>query len=49
MGVVPFWPASDRRYSLGLTTAKNPTANDVLLGVGTAVTLAGVWMLTKVG
>lgn len=45
MGVAPFWPVSTRRYSLDITPAKDPTANNVLLGVGVAVTASGLYLL----
>ena len=34
MGIRPFWPLSNRHYTLNVTKAANPTANYVLLGVG---------------
>ena len=48
MGVAPFWPASNRRYTLDVTPAKDPRANNALLGVGAAVTIAGAYLLELV-
>ncbi|EMA40826.1 metal-dependent hydrolase [Halococcus hamelinensis] len=48
MGVAPFWPLSSRRYSLGLATAANTTANALLLLLGagaTAITLRLVGLI----
>lgn len=45
MGIEPFWPLSSRRYSLQLTSARNPRANNVLLGLGTLVTAVGLYLL----
>ncbi|MFC6732859.1 MULTISPECIES: metal-dependent hydrolase [unclassified Haladaptatus] len=45
MGIKPFWPFSRRRYSLDLTTAKNPVANYLLLGLGVFVTAVSVLYL----
>lgn len=39
MGIQPWKPLSDRHYSLGLTPARNPRANRLLLGVGTGAAL----------
>lgn len=44
-GVRPFWPLSDREYSLELTTAANPAANYLLLALGVAVTAGGLLAL----
>jgi inner membrane protein len=46
MGIAPFWPVSSKRYSLGLTTAANPIANVLLLGLGVLAT-AGVLLLVE--
>lgn len=40
MGVGLFWPASNRRYSLGLTPAKNPIWNYALFALGILVASA---------
>ena len=40
MGITPFWPVSDRHYSVGLCRADNTLANYALLGLGIAVTVA---------
>lgn len=45
MGVAPFWPVSARRYSLDLTPARDPRANNVLLGAGVLVTTTGLFLL----
>lgn len=44
MGIEPFWPLSNRRYSLQVTTARNPSANNVLLGLGVLVTVTGFYL-----
>lgn len=38
MGVTPFWPLSDRNYTLNLTRADNPVANLLLLALGVLAT-----------
>ncbi|GAB3037500.1 metal-dependent hydrolase [Natronobiforma cellulositropha] len=38
-GIRPFWPLSNRRYSVSLTRASNVVANYALLGLGLAVAL----------
>ena len=40
MGITPFWPVSDRHYSVGVCRADNTVANYALLGLGIAVTVA---------
>lgn len=45
MGIQPFWPVSRRRYSLEVTSARNRTANDVLLGLGVLVVTTGLYVL----
>lgn len=45
MGVAPFWPVSSRRYSLEMTPARDPIANNVLLGLGVLVTASGLYLL----
>jgi inner membrane protein len=39
MGITPFWPLSDRHYTLDITRADNWLANYALLGLGVLVTL----------
>ena len=39
MGVRPFRPLADTSYSLGITTAANVIANNILLGLGLVATL----------
>ncbi len=48
MGVRPFWPVSDRHYTLDLTPAANPTANYLFLtgGVLTVLGATAVVVLT---
>lgn len=49
MGVRPFWPFSDRGYSLDLVGADNVLANQLLSLVGAGVvTAAFVWALNQV-
>lgn len=48
-GVAPFWPLSDRRYSLRITPARDPRANNVLLGVGLLVTAGGMLLFGPTG
>lgn len=45
MGIEPFWPVSNRRYSLELTSANDTTANYGLLGLGVLVTASGLYLL----
>lgn len=46
MGVRPFWPISDRSYTLRITTARNRAANYLLLAGGTfAATTAVLYSL----
>ncbi|MDS0281679.1 metal-dependent hydrolase [Haloarcula onubensis] len=40
MGITPFWPVSDRHYTLDICRADNAAANYALLGLGIAVTVA---------
>ncbi|WP_276250960.1 metal-dependent hydrolase [Haloarcula rara] len=40
MGITPFWPVSDRHYTLGVCRADNTLANYALLGLGIALTVA---------
>jgi len=42
MGITPFWPVSDRHYSVGVCRADNAVANYALLGLGIAVTVAAL-------
>ena len=42
MGITPFWPVSDRHYSVGVCRADNTVANYALLGLGIAVTVAAL-------
>jgi inner membrane protein len=37
-GITPFWPLSDRHYTLSLVTADNTVANYLLLALGVFVT-----------
>lgn len=39
MGIRPFWPVSDRHFTLGLVYSKNWTANVLLFAVGAAATV----------
>ncbi|MDS0258403.1 metal-dependent hydrolase [Haloarcula sp. S1CR25-12] len=39
MGITPFWPVSDRHYTVGLCYADNRAANYALLGLGVLVTV----------
>lgn len=48
MGIAPFWPVSARRYSLDVTPAKDPIANNLLLGVGVAATAGALFLLARV-
>lgn len=43
MGIRPFWPLSDRHFTLELVYAKNWTANVLLFVLGTAATLLVVF------
>jgi len=47
MGVRPFWPVSDRSYTLSLSRAGNPVANWLLLVAGVAVTLSWLGLLGR--
>ena len=38
-GLKPFWPVSDRRYTLDIVRADNPLANYGLLVLGVLATL----------
>ncbi len=49
MGIRPFWPVSDRHYTLQLTRAANPIANYLLLALGVVTSLAGVGIVAVVG
>ncbi|WP_049920277.1 metal-dependent hydrolase [Halobiforma nitratireducens] len=49
MGVRPFWPVSDRHYSLGVTHAGNPVANYALFGVGVGMAVLVATVITIVG
>lgn len=49
MGVRPFWPVSNRRYSAQLTTAANPVANYGLFGLGVGAVLAGTAIVVAFG
>jgi inner membrane protein len=46
-GVRPFWPLTDREFSLSMTTAANPLANYLLLALGVLVTVAGLFALGR--
>jgi len=43
MGIRPFWPLSDRHFTLDLVYAKNWAANVLLFALGTAATLLAVF------
>lgn len=49
MGVRPFWPFSRRRYTLGVTPAKNPVANYALLVAGVLAAVAAAVGVSTVG
>jgi inner membrane protein len=44
MGVRPFWPFSERRYTVDLVLASNRAANYLLFGVGVAFSVVA-WVL----
>ncbi len=46
MGIRPFWPLSERHYTLDLTPASNPRANYALFGGG-ALIAGGAWLLGR--
>ncbi|MFD1587642.1 metal-dependent hydrolase [Halorientalis brevis] len=46
MGIAPFWPVWNRRFTLGLTRADNVIANYGLLGLGVFVT-AGLVVVAR--
>ncbi len=49
MGIRPFWPISQQKYTFEVTTAANPIANYVLFALGVLAALAGVAIVTAVG
>lgn len=49
MGIRPFWPVSDRHYTLDLTPAANPTANYLLLSVGVMTVMVATVVVTSLG
>lgn len=49
MGIRPFWPVSDRHYTLDLTPAANPVANYVLLAVGVGAVGLGAAVVSVFG
>ena len=49
MGIRPFWPVSNRHYTLELTRAANPVANYVVLGLGVGAALAAAGVVAVVG
>lgn len=49
MGVRPFWPVSNRHYTLSVTKAANPIANYVLFGIGVAAVGAGAATVVAFG
>ena len=49
MGIRPFWPVSERRYTVNLARAGNPVANVLLLLLGLAATLVGVGLVFVFG
>ncbi|QSW99067.1 metal-dependent hydrolase [Haloterrigena alkaliphila] len=48
-GIRPFWPVSQRHYTLEVTTTSNPLANYALLGIGVGVTVAGTGAIVALG
>ncbi|WP_458206007.1 metal-dependent hydrolase [Haladaptatus sp. NG-SE-30] len=44
MGIRPFWPFSDRHYTLDVTPASDRTANYLLFVAGSTLT-GGAWLL----
>ena len=49
MGIRPFWPISNRRYTLAVTRAANPLANYALLAVGVLAVVAGTGIVATLG
>ncbi|MHC3438303.1 metal-dependent hydrolase [Natrialbaceae archaeon A-gly3] len=49
MGIRPFWPVSDRHYTLEITPAANPVANYLLLSIGLATVLVGTVLVESLG
>lgn len=49
MGIRPFWPVSDRHYTLDLTRAANPVANYALLTVGVVAVSLGAGVVSALG
>ncbi|MXV63169.1 metal-dependent hydrolase [Natronorubrum sp. JWXQ-INN-674] len=49
MGIRPFWPLSNRHYTLSVTPAANPLANYVLFGIGVGAILVGVTVVAVLG
>ncbi|GAA0228388.1 metal-dependent hydrolase [Haladaptatus pallidirubidus] len=44
MGIRPFWPVSDKHFTLDITPASDPKANYLLFAGGTII-IAGAWFL----
>ncbi|MFC6717835.1 metal-dependent hydrolase [Natrialbaceae archaeon GCM10025810] len=49
MGIRPFWPISNRHYTLRVTRAANPIANYLLFGFGLGATALSAWFVVTVG
>ena len=49
MGIRPFWPLWDRKFSLELTYARDPVANYLLLGFGTGVAALAGFVVSMLG
>jgi len=47
MGIRPFWPLSERHYTLGVCRADNTVANYALLGLGVALTVAVIAVVPR--
>ncbi|WP_266078193.1 metal-dependent hydrolase [Haladaptatus caseinilyticus] len=46
MGIRPFWPVSDRHYTLAITLSSDPTANYLLFAVGVMLATSA-WVLGR--